>query len=111
MSKNKVFEGTMSNGVSYEIHESSGFTSHSELAVIINGKVVSLIEAEGKRGGGILCKGIGSGSILVKPNTVKTEEPATQENPDLIYPRDSEIGSDEEADIEEAIPSFDGIVG
>ena len=48
-----AYEGTLSNGIKYQIHQSSGFSNKCDIAINIAGEFVSVLTVAPKRNGSI----------------------------------------------------------
>jgi hypothetical protein len=48
-----VYEGVLSNGIKYHIHQSSGFSNKCDIAINIEGEFVSVLTVVPKRSGNI----------------------------------------------------------
>jgi len=62
----KVFESELAGGIKYEIHVSKGFSSRSEIAIKVEGEIISVVSAEIKKGGNIHCR-----PTMTKPAVIK----------------------------------------
>ncbi len=70
----KVFEGVLQNGVKYEIHTASGFSDRAEVAIMVDGRPMSILMVEVKRNGNIACQPLQAKFDLIK----KEEEEKAQ---------------------------------
>ena len=52
----RVFSGQLKNEVNYEIHQSSSFSGREEIALMVEGEIVSVWNVEIKKTGTIECK-------------------------------------------------------
>lgn len=62
----KVFSGTLGSGIPYEVHTLEGFSGHSEVALKVEGEIVSITSIELKRTGSIFCRPINPGKVVIK---------------------------------------------
>ena len=61
-----AYVGTLSNGVEYKIHQSSGLSNKCDLAISINGEYVSVMTVFPKRSGSIEITPMNIGKIIIK---------------------------------------------
>lgn len=80
----KVFESELNGGIKYEIHVSQGFSGRSEIAIKIEGEIVSVISAEVKRGGNIYCRPSKSNTKLIKKDCENPLRPVNLNLDDVI---------------------------
>lgn len=73
----KVFESELEGGIKYEIHVSTGFSGRSEIAIKVEGIVVSAMSAEVKRSGNIYCRPARLKTTLIKKEKVNIAEQAS----------------------------------
>ena len=69
-----VFQASLNGGIEYRIHQAQSFSNHSEIAIEIGGKFVSVVSVETKKTGVIECKTIESGKVRIQ-GKVKAGEP------------------------------------
>lgn len=72
----KVWQNKLSNGVEYEIHQASGFSNHSEIAIKIGGECVVVVKVSQKRSGLIEALPMCNGKVKIKPpESVSAKKP------------------------------------
>lgn len=78
-----VYEGTLSNGIKYHVHQSSGFSNKCDIAINIGGEFVAILTVIPKRNGNIETIPMNLGKMLViNPKTDTIEQPdTTQKTP------------------------------
>ena len=76
----KMWTGKLSNGVEFEVHQSDGFSNHSEMAIKIGDQFVCIIKTAPKRNGNIEVIPTTTGKTLIKMK--KEEVPEIQVSPD-----------------------------
>ena len=93
-----AYEGTLSNGIKYQIHQSSGFSNKCDIAINIVGEFVSVLTVAPKRNGSIEIIPMSNGRMTIsfkdqKKENVEPEVKKTEDSPDLfsgiapIYPK------------------------
>jgi hypothetical protein len=60
------FKGSLSNGVTYELHEAVGFSDRAEIALKIGGEVSTVIVVDHKRTGSIICRPVQTRTVTIK---------------------------------------------
>ena len=88
----KVFESELEGGIKYEIHVSQGFSGRSEIAIKVEGEVVSVVSAEVKRSGNVYCRPAKTKTTLIKKDNEEPQGPSDLSLDDVI---DEELLSSE----------------
>ena len=93
LEETKVFESELEGKIKYEIHVSKGFSGRSEIAIKIEGEVVTVISAEVKRSGNVYCRPARSKSTLIKKERVEPDT-SSLDLDDVIENRGSESSTE-----------------
>jgi hypothetical protein len=56
MQSTQLYEGEVCNGIKCELHEATSFSGRQEIALMLDGKIITVISVERKTGGKINCK-------------------------------------------------------
>jgi len=78
------FKDELEGGIKYEIHTSSGFSGRSEIAIIVEEKVVSVITVEVKRSGNVYCRPARLKTILIKKDKEELSGPSSLDLDDVL---------------------------
>ena len=73
--KGIAFEGILSNGVKYQIHESGGFSNKCDIAINIAGEFVTVVTISPKRNGNIEIIPMNLGRMTVKASEKDYNKP------------------------------------
>jgi len=91
----KVFESELEGGIQYEVHVSQGFSGRSEIALKVEGEVISVVSAEVKRSGNIFCR-----TTKSKAGIIKKERQDISGTSPLSLSDVMSSGNDDEEDLE-----------
>ena len=81
----KVFESELAGGIKFEVHVYQGFSSRSEIAIKIEGELISVISTEIKsRGGAIHCRHVKSRSANIKKEVIDISDKSPLSLDDVI---------------------------
>jgi hypothetical protein len=80
MSDSLKFSGEFESGIKYQIHTMNSFSGMEELAIIIEGKPVTVINVSRKKNGGIEIKPVMNVKVRLASNgTVSSTQPRESE--------------------------------
>jgi len=91
----KVFESELNGGIKYEIHVSEGFSGRSEIAIKVEGILVSALSAEVKRSGNIYCRPARLKTTLIKKEKIDISETTPSLNLNDVLDDDEDSDSND----------------
>lgn len=68
MSESLKYEGQLESGIKYQIHTMTSFSGMEEIAMIVEGKPVTIITVSRKKNGGIEIKPVMNVKVRLAPN-------------------------------------------
>jgi hypothetical protein len=78
-STSMVYEGVLSNGIKYKIHQSTGFSNKCDLAIEMAGEYISITTVVSKRNGSVEVIPMAIGRMVIKA-TEKSSESQEEQN-------------------------------